>query len=45
MQDRKYIAVIVCFAAFLLNDIYGFVNWQKMKEKQSSLEGVLETAQ
>lgn len=35
MQERKYIAVMVCFAAFLLNDIYGFVNWQKMKEKQS----------
>lgn len=35
MQERKYIAVMVCFAAFLLNDIYGFVNWKKMKEKQS----------
>ena len=35
MQERKYIAVMVCFAAFLLNDIYGFVNWQKMKKKQS----------
>lgn len=35
MQEMKYIAVMACFAAFLLNDIYGFVNWQKMKEKQS----------
>lgn len=35
MQERKYIVVMVCFAAFLLNDIYGFVNWKKMKEKQS----------
>lgn len=35
LEDKKYIAVTVCFAAFLLNDIYGFINWQKMKKKQS----------
>ena len=34
MADTRYIAVMVCFIAFLINDIYGFVSWQKMKERQ-----------
>lgn len=33
--DIRYISVIVCFIAFLFNDIYGFVNWQRMKKRQS----------
>ena len=31
----RYISVVVCFIAFLFNDIYGFVSWQKMKKRQS----------
>jgi len=34
IADARYISVVVCFAAFLINDIYGFLNWQKMKERQ-----------
>lgn len=30
----RYISVVVCFAVFLMNDLYGFVNWQKMKARQ-----------
>lgn len=30
----RYISVVVCFVVFLINDIYGFVNWQKMKKRQ-----------
>ena len=30
--DTRYISVTVCFAAFLLHDLYGFVNWQRMKK-------------
>ena len=33
--DIKYISVVVCFIAFLVNDIYGYISWQKMKVKQS----------
>ena len=36
MEDRKYISVIVCFIAFLLNDIYGFINWKRMGERQAN---------
>ena len=34
MCDIRYLSVTVCFAAFLVNDIYGFLNWQKMKVRQ-----------
>ncbi len=34
MADARYISVVVCFSAFLVNDIYGFLNWQKIKKRQ-----------
>lgn len=33
--DTRYISVVVCFIAFLINDIYGYVSWQKMKRRQN----------
>lgn len=33
-----YVSVVVCFAVFLLNDIYGFINWQKMHKRQTTVE-------
>ena len=33
--DKSYICVVICFAAFLINDIYCFINWLKMRQKQS----------
>ena len=35
IYDMKYISVVVCFCAFLANDIYGFISWRKMKIRQS----------
>lgn len=35
ITDARYISVVVCFAAFFVNDLYGFVNWRKMEEKQN----------
>ena len=34
LSDIRYISVVVCFIAFLFNDIYGFISWQKMKKRQ-----------
>lgn len=34
-HNKMYISVVVCFAVFLVNDIYGFISWQKMKQRQS----------
>ena len=33
--DVKYISVVVCFIAFFVNDIYGYISWQNMKIRQS----------
>ncbi len=34
ISDITYISVIVCFVMFLINDLYGFVNWSRMKKRQ-----------
>ena len=31
----RYISVVVCFFAFFINDIYGYISWQKMKIRQN----------
>ena len=33
-SDIRYVSVAVCFVAFLFNDVYGFVSWQRMKKRQ-----------
>ncbi len=38
MSDMKYISVVICFMAFLVNDIYGFISWQRMKYRQQGRE-------
>lgn len=35
LNDISYVSVIVCFAAFLANDIYGFFSWKKMGKRQA----------
>lgn len=35
IYDVRYLSVVVCFAAFLLNDIYGFINWRSMEKRQA----------
>lgn len=34
IEDKSYIPMIVCFSMFLLNDLYGFFNWSRMKKRQ-----------
>jgi len=34
MEDISYLSVMICFAMFLVNDLYGFVNWKKMEKRQ-----------
>ena len=36
LSDISYLSVIICFVTFLLNDIYGFINWLKMQNRQRS---------
>ena len=35
MKDISYVSVIICFVAFLANDIYGFISWSKMQKRQN----------
>lgn len=35
MSDISYMSVIICFFMFFINDIYGFINWSKMKQRQA----------
>ena len=29
-----YFSMVICFAVFLVNDLYSFVNWLKMRRRQ-----------
>ena len=33
-SDITYLSVVICFVMFLINDIYGFVNWLRMENNQ-----------
>lgn len=33
-KDRRYFAMILCFAVFLVNDVYGFISWQRLAATQ-----------
>ena len=35
IADVRYLSVTVCFAAFLVNDVYGFISWRRMKKRQA----------
>ena len=39
--DRSGISVAVCFAAFLVNDLYGFVSWRNMEKRQIKLDNTI----
>lgn len=34
IQDVSYLSVVICFAIFLINDCYGFINWNRMRAHQ-----------
>ena len=38
VYDIGYVSVVMCFALFLVNDIYGYISWRKMERRQSILQ-------
>ena len=36
LTDISYLSVVICFIMFFVNDIYGFVNWSKMRKRQEA---------
>ena len=35
-EDVSYFSVVICFAAFFANDIYGYMNWKRISARQCS---------
>lgn len=35
-QDISYLPMVFCFVAFLANDLYGFINWQRLQKTQNA---------
>ncbi len=35
MEDLAFLPMVFCFLMFLVNDIYGFYQWNRMKKRQS----------
>ena len=35
VEDFSYLPMILCFVIFLVNDLYGFFNWQRMHRRQN----------
>lgn len=31
MENTSYFPMVICFVIFLINDLYGFYNWRRMK--------------
>ena len=34
-ENPSYISLVVCFSMFLLNDVYAFISWRRLRKKQS----------
>ncbi len=35
LHDTAAVPMVACFAMFLVNDLYGFLNWKRMERRQS----------
>lgn len=35
-DNPQYVPMVVCFFMFFINDLYGFINWQKIKKFQNT---------
>ena len=40
MSDISYLSVTVCFVIFLINDLYGFINWRRMQKRQQDYQEI-----
>lgn len=36
LEDPVYYSMILCFGIFLVNDLYGFYSWRRMRKRQES---------
>ena len=38
ISSIDYLSVVICFLVFLFNDLYTFINWRKMKKRQTEIK-------
>ena len=36
ISNKSYLSVAICFVMFLVNDIYGFINWSRIQKRQEA---------
>lgn len=36
IENVGYVSVVICFVAFLFNDIYGFISWKHIEHRQKA---------
>ena len=41
MENPDYLGMVICFLAFLVNDLYGFVSWTRMAKRQSNTDAAV----
>lgn len=34
LEQPSYLPMVICFIMFLVNDVYGYLNWEKMRKRQ-----------
>ncbi len=37
IEDFSYLPMVMCFAVFFVNDMYGFICWKKMEKRQKKI--------
>lgn len=37
VTNIQYVPMVICFVIFLVNDLFGFISWQKRKKQQSNV--------
>jgi len=45
IESSSYFPMIICFVVFLVNDIYAFYNWRRMKRRQNDVKQADEALQ
>ncbi len=38
ISSIDYLSVVICFLVFLFNDLYTFINWRKIKKRQTEIK-------
>ena len=36
IEEPSYLSMVICFICFLVNDLYGFVNWKRIRSRQNN---------